>query len=327
MPSWSSTTKAAARIWSWSSASCAGGGAATSSVSRWRRRVRRSSSALLREQLDIDADDVYRRAGPARSARADGPRPICRVSTRCAIRRCSRSTCSPRLSRRDLFSVLDERDVLLHHPYECLRPGGRARSRRPPTTPTCSRSSRRCIARAPARRSSQPAARRRAQQAGDRARRADGAVRRGAQHPVGARARGGGRARDLRRPRLQDAREDLPDRQAHAAGAAALRASRHRQLQRADGAHLHGLRPADDIAGDRRGRDRVLQRADRLFGSAAAEEAGDGADRPSAALPQADRSRAPAGRGGPAGGDRRQDELAHRRGDHRGAVRRVAGAA
>ena len=31
--------------------------------------------------------------------------------------------------------------------------------------------------------------------------------------------------------------------------------------------------------GDRRGRDGRLQRADRLFGSAAAEEAGDGADR------------------------------------------------
>ena len=38
---------------------------------------------------------------------------------------------------------------------------------------------------------------------------------------------------------------------------------------------------ADDVgAGDRRGRVGVLQRADRLLGSAAPEEAGDGADRP-----------------------------------------------
>ena len=34
---------------------------------------------------------------------------------------------------------------------------------------------------------------------------------------------------------------------------------------------------------------------------------------------QADRPRAPPRRGGPAGGNRREDELAHRRGDHRGA--------
>ena len=40
---------------------------------------------------------------------------------------------------------------------------------------------------------------------------------------------------------------------------------------------------------------------------------------------QADRPRAAAGRVGPAGGDRRQDELARRRGNHRRAVRGVAG--
>ena len=76
-----------------------------------------------------------------------------------------------------------------------------------------------------------------------------------------------------------------------------LRAPRHRQLQRADRARLHRLRADDVVAGDRRGRGGVLQRADRLLRSAAAEEAGDGADRPAAALPQADRPRAAARRG------------------------------
>ena len=69
---------------------------------------------------------------------------------------------------------------------------------------------------------------------------------------------------------------------------------------------------------------RFFQRAHRLLRSAAAEEAGDGADRPAPAVPEADRPRAPPRGSRPAGGDHGQDELAHRRRDHRGAVCRVA---
>ena len=47
----------------------------------------------------------------------------------------------------------------------------------------------------------------RERQAGHGARRAQGALRRGVEHPVGAHARGGGRARRLRPPRAQDARK------------------------------------------------------------------------------------------------------------------------
>ena len=55
------------------------------------------------------------------------------------------------------------------------------------------------------------------------------------------------------------------------------------------------------VAGDCRRRDRVLQRADRLLGSAAAEKADDGADRAAAPVPEADRSRAAPRRGRAAG--------------------------
>ena len=80
-------------------------------------------------------------------------------------------------------------------------------------------------------------------------------------------------------------------------------------------------------AGHRRGRHRLVQRADRVLGSAAAEEAGDGADRAAAPVPQADRPRAAAGRIRPAGGDRREDELARstRRSSRRCTPRRRPG--
>ena len=90
-----------------------------------RGRARAASEelvALLRGQLDVDVEDVYVVAGSARPARADAASSICRDSTRCAIRRTSRSTCSPTRSTRICSRVLDERDLLLHHPYEAYDP-------------------------------------------------------------------------------------------------------------------------------------------------------------------------------------------------------------
>jgi polyphosphate kinase len=49
----------------------------------------------------------------------------------------------------DIFAILDDQDLLLHHPYECYDPVV-ALLARLPMTPMCSRSSRRCIARASA---------------------------------------------------------------------------------------------------------------------------------------------------------------------------------
>ena len=82
-------------------------------------------------------------------------------------------------------------------------------------------------------------------QAGHGPRGADGALRRAVEHPLGPQPGGVGRPRDLRHPRLQDPRQDLPGRAPRAAGHRALRPPRHRQLQRQDRAPLHRLRPHD----------------------------------------------------------------------------------
>ena len=168
-------------------------------------------------------------------------------------------------------------------------------------------------------------ARRRERQAGDRAGRAAGALRRAVEHPLGAAAGGVGLPRDLRHPRLQDARQDPARGAARPPGHPALRAPRHRQLQREDRAPLHRLRPDDLRPRDRRGRLGVLQRAHRLLRPAAHAQAGDGADAAARARAAPDRARDGAGRGGPAGRDPRQDELARGRGDHPRALRRGEG--
>ena len=108
---------------------------------------------LLRDQLDISPEDVYAVPGPLDLRVLLGLTEL-PGSTRCAIRRSSRPACAAEQEHRDLFEILDERDVLLHHPYDAYDPVLALIDRRPPTIPTCSRSSRRCTAPAPARRSS-----------------------------------------------------------------------------------------------------------------------------------------------------------------------------
>ena len=116
-------------------------------------------------------------------------------------------------------------DVLLHHPYDSFEPvvafverrgrrSGRARHQADALPHQRRLADRRGAD-----------ARRRCGQAGHGARRADGALRRDAEHPVGAPPRGNGRARHLRHPALQGAREDLPRRAPHAGGPPALRAT------------------------------------------------------------------------------------------------------
>ena len=191
MPSSSSTTRAGARISRWSSAKCAAAAAATSSGSRCESGASEELLALLRDQLDVGPTDVYAVPGPldlrvlfgltdlpgfddaARSAAAAGRR------------------ASAEHEHDDLFEVLDERDVLLHHPYDAYDPVVAlvAQAADDPDVLAIKQTLYRTSVRLADHRGA--AARGRAQQAGDRAGRADRAVRRRAQHPVGARARGG----------------------------------------------------------------------------------------------------------------------------------------
>ena len=126
-PSSSSTTKAGARTSSWSSAKCAGGGAATSSGSKSRPRASEELLALLREQLDIDAEDVYAVPGPLDLRVLLG---LAELPGFDALRDpplAAGQRARPSDEQRDLFAVLDERDVLLHHPYDAYDPVRRAR--------------------------------------------------------------------------------------------------------------------------------------------------------------------------------------------------------
>ena len=115
----------------------------------------------------------------------------------------------------------------------------------------------------------------RAGQAGGGAGRAQGALRRGAQHRLGTRAGARRRARRARLPGAQDARQVRARGAPRARRHPPLRAHRHRQLPPAHGAALHRRRPLHLPARHRRRRLRPLQLPDRL--------------RPPAALPQAAR--------------------------------------
>ena len=86
--------------------------------------------------------------------------------------------------------------------------------------------------------------RRRARQAGGLRGGGQGALRRAGEHPLGARARAGGRARRARPAGAQDARQVPADHPPRGRRRAPLRARRDRQLPPEDGAPVHGLRAA-----------------------------------------------------------------------------------
>ena len=100
-----------------------------------------------------------------------------------------------------------------------------------PTTRTCWPSSRRCTASAATRPSSSAHGGGRERQAGRRARRAQGPLRRGEQHRLGEGAGARGRARRLRPRRPQDALQGRSDRAPRRRRHPPLRAPGHRQLQ------------------------------------------------------------------------------------------------
>ena len=80
---------------------------------------------------------------------------------------------------------------------------------------------------------------RRSRQVGHRADRAQGALRRGSQYPLGARPRTRRRAGGLRLPRIEDARQAVAGRAPRGRQPHHLCPHRHRQLSSGDRAHLH----------------------------------------------------------------------------------------
>ena len=158
----------------------------------------------------------------------------------------------------DCFAAIRQKDLDRPPPLRILRRRWCSSCSRRRAIPTSSRSSRRSIAPpttvpivARARRGG------RSRQVGDRAGRAEGALRRGGQHPLGARPRARRRAGGLRLHRAEDPRQAV----AWWCAARAARSStyvprRHRQLSSGHGAHLH--RP---VVLHRRSGDRARRRA------------------------------------------------------------------
>ena len=87
--------------------------------------------------------------------------------------------------------------------------------------------------------------------------RAEGALRRGSQYPLGARPGARRRAGGLRLHRAEDPRQALAGRAARGQGAEDLRACRHRQLSPGDGAHLYRPLVLHLRSGDRRATSRA----------------------------------------------------------------------
>ena len=155
--------------------------------------------------------------------------------------------------RVDIFTVLRERDVLVHHPYDSFATSVEEFVRQASIDPQRARHQADAVPhlrRQPDRALADP--RRRAGQAGRRARRAQGPRRRAGQHRVGPSARRGGRARRVRPRRPQDPHEDRARRARRAGGHPPLLPHRHRQLQLEDGQALRGPRAAHGRRGPRR---------------------------------------------------------------------------
>ena len=212
--------------------------------------------------------------GPARPDRpVPDPRPA-RLSRTCAIRSSCRSRCRSSRQAANIWAAIRGP----RHPgassLRVVRPrrrfhrgGGRRRPRAGHQADALPHQQR--FADRPG-----AAAGGRQRQAGDRRHRAEGPARRGAQHPLGARAGEGRRPRRLRLRRPEDALQGRPGRAPRGRRHPPLRPPGHRQLQPADGPHLHRPRLLHLQPRLLRGRLGPVQLPDRLLRAAAVAQAG-----------------------------------------------------
>ena len=152
-----------------------------------------------------------------------------------------------------------------------------------------------------------------------------GSRRRAAEHRVVESARARGRPRRLRLRQLEDPRQGDAHRPPRGRRPPPLRPYRHGQLPRGQRAHVRGLRAVHGGRGHRRRHRRPLQLPDRIRQAAGVPQGDRRAVRAALAPDRGDPQGGEGGRGRQARPHPDQGERAHPPGDHRRAVRRVAG--